>query len=85
MPQTLMRLGVRLFWPCGGGGGLFVSFAWLAGVTWLILRAINQRGLLPRVAVAPPPDVEQAPCIAVVVPARDEAGNIRRCLNSLLA
>jgi hypothetical protein len=37
------------------------------------------------VAVAPPPDVEQAPRIAVVVPARDEAGNICLCLNSLLA
>ena len=64
---------------------LFVSFAWLAVVTWLILRAINQRGLLPRVAIAPPLAAEQAPRIAVVVPARDEAGNICRCLNSLLA
>jgi chlorobactene glucosyltransferase len=62
-----------------------ISSAWLAVVTWLILRAINQRGLLPRVAIAPPPPAEQAPHIAVVVPARDEAGNICRCLNSLLA
>jgi chlorobactene glucosyltransferase len=64
---------------------LFVSFAWLAVVTWLILRAVNQRGLLPGVAIAPPLAAEQAPRIAVVVPARDEAGNICRCLNSLLA
>jgi len=64
---------------------LFVSFAWLAVVTWLILRAFNQRGLLPRVAIATPLAAEQAPRIAVVVPARDEAGNIYRCLNSLLA
>jgi chlorobactene glucosyltransferase len=62
-----------------------ISSAWFAVVTWLILRAINQRGLLPRVAIAPPPAAEQAPRIAVVVPARDEAGNICRCLNSLLA
>lgn len=64
---------------------LFISAAWLAVVTWLILRAIKQRGLLPRVAIVPPPVGEQAPRIAIVVPARDEAGNICRCLNSLLA
>jgi chlorobactene glucosyltransferase len=64
---------------------LFVSFAWLAVVTWLILRAINQRGLLPAVAIAPPLAAEQAPRIVVIVPARDEAGNICRCLNALLA
>jgi chlorobactene glucosyltransferase len=64
---------------------LFISLAWLAVVTWLILRAVKQRGLLPRVAVATPPAAEQAPRIAVVVPARDEAGNICRCLNALLA
>jgi chlorobactene glucosyltransferase len=64
---------------------LFISLAWLAVVTWLILRAVKQRGLLPRVAVATPPAAEQAPPIAVVVPARDEAGNICRCLNALLA
>ena len=64
--------------------GLFVSFAWLAVVTWLILRAVNQRGLLSRVAIALPA-AEQAPRIGVVVPARDEAGNICRCLNALLA
>ncbi len=64
---------------------LFISLAWLAVVTWLILRAVKQRGLLPRVALAPPLTTEQAPHIAVIVPARDEAGNICRCLNSLLA
>ena len=64
---------------------LLISSAWLAVVTWLILRAVKQRGLLPRVAIAPPPAAEQAPRIVVVVPARDEAGNICRCLNSLLA
>jgi chlorobactene glucosyltransferase len=63
---------------------LFVSFAWLAVVTWLILRAVKQRGLLPRVAITAPLAAEQAPRIAVVVPARDEAGNICRCLDALL-
>jgi cellulose synthase/poly-beta-1,6-N-acetylglucosamine synthase-like glycosyltransferase len=37
------------------------------------------------VVIAPPPAGEQPPRIAVVVPARDEAGNICRCLNSPLA
>jgi chlorobactene glucosyltransferase len=63
---------------------LFFSSAWLAIVTWLILRAVNQRGLLPRLARASPPDGEHAPHIALIVPARDEAANIGRCLQSLL-
>ena len=64
---------------------LFISAAWLAVVTWLILRAIKQRGLLPRVAIVPPPVGEQAPRIAIVVPARDEERSIERCVRSLLA
>ena len=63
---------------------LLFSSAWLAIVTWLILRAINQRGLLPRLALASPSACEHAPHIAVIVPARDEATNIERCLQSLL-
>jgi chlorobactene glucosyltransferase len=64
---------------------LVLSSAWLAAVTWLILRAFKQRGLLPCVAPAPPPAADQAPRIGVIVPARDEAGNICRCVRSLLA
>jgi chlorobactene glucosyltransferase len=64
---------------------LILSSAWLAAVTWLILRAFKQRGLFPRAAPAPPPAAGQAPRIAVIVPARDEAGNICRCVQSLLA
>jgi cellulose synthase/poly-beta-1,6-N-acetylglucosamine synthase-like glycosyltransferase len=45
---------------------------------------LNQRSLLPRPAIAPPPAAEQAPRIVVVVPARDEAGNICQILRSLL-
>jgi chlorobactene glucosyltransferase len=54
-------------------------------MAWLILRAVKQRGLLPRLEGAPPPPVEQAPRIAVIVPARDEEANIGPCLESLLA
>ncbi len=61
-----------------------LSCLWLAIVSWLILRAATQRGLLPRLAGASPPASEDAPQIAVIVPARDEAANIGRCLQSLL-
>jgi chlorobactene glucosyltransferase len=64
---------------------LVLSSVWLAIVSWLILRAVRQRGLLPRLVAAPPPSGEQAPHLAVIVPARDEEANIGRCLQSLLA
>jgi chlorobactene glucosyltransferase len=64
---------------------LVFSSAWLAIVAWLILRAVNQRGLLPRLAPASPSTSEEAPPVTVIVPARDEAANIARCLKSLLA
>jgi chlorobactene glucosyltransferase len=64
---------------------LLFSSAWLAIVTWLILRAINQSALLPRLAPAAPPAEPEAPRLTIIVPARDEAANIGRCLRSLLA
>jgi chlorobactene glucosyltransferase len=53
-------------------------------MAWLILRAVRQRGLLPRLVRSPPPP-EDAPRIAVIVPARDEEANIGACLQSLAA
>jgi chlorobactene glucosyltransferase len=64
---------------------LLFSSAWLAIVTWLILRAIKQSALLPRLAPALPPAEPSAPRLTIIVPARDEAANIGRCLRSLLA
>jgi chlorobactene glucosyltransferase len=64
---------------------LAFSLAWPAIVTWLILRALNQRGLLPRLLRASPLAAEHAPHVTVIVPARDEDANIGRCLASLLA
>ena len=61
------------------------SLAWLAIVAWLIMRAVHQRGLLPHLAAAVPLSLPEAPILSVVIPARDEAGNIARCLDSLLA
>ena len=63
---------------------LLVSAAWLAITALLIARAIRQRGLLPRLAAASPPPPDQAPLIAVIVPARNEEDNIGRCLESLV-
>jgi chlorobactene glucosyltransferase len=63
---------------------LLLSSLWLAIMSGLIARAVSQRGLLPRLAPAPPPG-ETAPHIAVIVPARDEEDNIGPCLQSLLA
>jgi chlorobactene glucosyltransferase len=63
---------------------LVVSLSWLAIVAWLIVRALNQRGLLPRLARASPPEGREAPHVTVIVPARNEVDNIGRCVRSLL-
>ena len=81
MPGYFERMGVAV-----GAVNLALSLSWLAIATWLIMRALNQRGLLPRLTCASPPEPErgEAPHLTVIVPARDEADNIERCLNSLL-
>jgi len=76
------------FSPCdpldGATVELALSFIWLAVVTWLIVRALNQRGLLQTLEPATPPPPHRAPEVAIIVPARDEAANIGRCLQSLV-
>jgi len=62
---------------------LLLSFLWFVIMAWLILRSVRQRGLLVRLACATPPPPEDAPRIAVIVPARDEEANIGACLQSL--
>ena len=64
---------------------LLFSCIWLAVVASLILRAVGQRGLLPRLVAAPSPPLEHAPQVAVIVPARDEEANIGPCVEALLA
>ena len=54
-------------------------------MAWLIVRAARQRGLLRRLDRASPPPPEQAPRIALVVPARDEEANIGPCLAAIAA
>ena len=62
---------------------LLLSFILLAAIVWLIARAFRQRHALARLVVAPPPD--DAPRVAVIVPARNESANIGPCLNALVA
>jgi chlorobactene glucosyltransferase len=64
---------------------LVLSCIWLAVVIWLIARAFIQRGLLRTLEPATPPPPHSAPEVAIIVPARDEAANIGRCLQSLVA
>ena len=61
---------------------LILSSIWLAVVIWLIARAFSQRDLLPKLERAEATDA--APKVAVIIPARDEAANIGRCLSSLI-
>ncbi len=65
-------------------GFLLISLVWLAVVVWLMARAFNQRGLLPVLDPSPPPVADCAADVAVVIPARDEAANIGRCLQSVV-
>ena len=64
---------------------LLFSSLWLAVITWLIAKAVQQRGLLPRLDRATLPLLDSAPHISVIIPARDEEANIGACLGSLLA
>lgn len=68
---------------------LLLSLVWFAIVLWLMLRAVKQRGLLPRLSsVAWPkewPKELATPRVTIIVPARDEETNIVRCLHSLCA
>ena len=54
-------------------------------MAWLIARAVQQRGLLPRLEPASLSLADCVPHISVIVPARDEEANIGACLRSLLA
>src|SRR5262249_26549856 len=76
------RVGAR---GSGKAVELLFSSLWLAVMAWLIARAVQQRGLLPRLDRAALLPADHAPHISVIVPARDEETNIGACLRSLLA
>ena len=62
---------------------VLISTLWLIAVVSLIARAVRQRGALR--SLLPQPASGATPSIGVIVPARDEAANIGRCLAALSA
>jgi chlorobactene glucosyltransferase len=60
-----------------------LSFGWMIIVFWLIVRAHGQRGLFPVLQPATAA-IRDPPNITVIVPARNEAHNLPRCLDGLL-
>jgi chlorobactene glucosyltransferase len=60
---------------------LLAAAPWLAGML-VVLWRVSQSRRLDEYSAAPPPD---APSLSVIVPARDEAANIARCVASLVA
>src|SRR6185437_3848784 len=80
-PDPALRQGVTVGLPML----LLLSILWLALVTWLIARAVRQRNVLAGVAVTALDPGRTAPKVAVIVPARNEAANIGRCVESLSA
>src|SRR5436853_3804565 len=68
--------------PVRGGADveLALSIVWLIAVVWLLVRALRQRSALRSLLPAPPSG--SASNLAVIVPARNEAANIARCLDA---
>jgi len=62
-----------------------LSALWLLIVVWLIGRAFRQSRIIARLHPAPAAERQDSPGVAIVVPARDERANIRRCVESLLS
>jgi len=63
---------------------LALSVGWMVLVCWLIRRAIHQRHMFPILEPAPSPHPARMPRVSVIVPARDEAANLHKCLHALL-
>lgn len=66
-----------------------LSIAWLVLVAALLVRAVTQYRHYQVIGPVAPTAAESGPrplpCVTVIVPARNEAHNIRRCLDGLLA
>lgn len=63
---------------------LILSLFWFAAAVAVIVRAFVQRNALQQLKSATIAD-GVAPMVAVIVPARDEAHNIERCIRGLLS
>ena len=62
-----------------------LSALWLLIVGWLIGRAFRQSRIIERLRPESAAKRQKKPGVAIVVPARDERANIRRCVESLLS
>jgi chlorobactene glucosyltransferase len=62
-----------------------ISLAWFAIVCWLISRAVAQSRLFRPLDCTESQASRERTHVAIVVPARDESGNIGPCLASLIA
>jgi chlorobactene glucosyltransferase len=61
-----------------------VAWLWFCAVVWLIYRAMRQSRCYVSIAREVMTDNATLPKVSVLIPARNEAGNIARCLTSLL-
>src|ERR1044071_3721698 len=65
---------------------LLAGATWAGLVGWLLLRLMRQFRTHRNASLGPPPtSTEQLPAVAVIVPARNEIGNIAICLAGLTA
>jgi hypothetical protein len=68
----------------GRGMALVLSIVWLIAVICLIVHARRQRDAWPALP-SYQPGTESQPSVAVIIPARNESANIKRCLTSIVA
>jgi chlorobactene glucosyltransferase len=65
---------------------LLAGAIWAGLVGWLLLRLLRQFRTHRNASLGPPPiSTEQLPAVAILVPARNEIGNIGACLAGLTA
>ncbi len=63
---------------------VWLSCAWLGLVSGLILRALRQHGVFQAIPVSKSTSPD-APCVAFIIPMRDEEHNVQACLKSVFA
>ena len=63
---------------------LLASLVFSASVCLLIIRALHKQGLLEELAPVIADRNRELPPVTIIIPARNEAGNIAHCLKSLL-
>src|ERR1051326_8370017 len=65
---------------------LLADATWAGLVGWLLLRLLRQFRTHRNASLGPPPtSTEPLPAVAIIVPARNEIGNIAICLAGLTA